>query len=224
MFGRRATDESATPESTTAASATVAGAESSSAQTQKEATAPKGRPTPSRKEAEAARKQAIRVPRDPKAAKAAERERAREGRIKQQEALRGGDERYLPVRDQGPVKKFARDWVDSRFQLASYFLPLALLILLTGFLKLPVKTANTVRSIETALLLGMILTTLITYFLVNSALKKQFPDPVDRKGAAWYATMRSAMPKRFRQPKPTVRAGGAPVAQKAPKESKAPKD
>jgi hypothetical protein len=223
MFGRRATDDSATPESTTADSSTAA-AESSSSGASKDATAPKGRPTPSRKDAEAARKQAIRVPRDPKAAKAAERERARETRLKQQEALRGGDERYLPVRDQGPVKKFARDWVDSRFQLASYFLPLALVILLTGFVRIPTKTANTVRSIETALLLGMILTTLITYFLVNSALKKQFPDPVDRKGAAWYATMRSAMPKRFRQPKPTVSTGGRAVEQKAPKAPKTPKE
>ena len=71
MFGRRATDDtkSATPsgsEPTTAETTDAAG---------RDATAPKGRPTPSRKEAEAARKQAIRVPRDPKAAKAAEQAR-----------------------------------------------------------------------------------------------------------------------------------------------------
>jgi hypothetical protein len=220
MFGRRATDDSAPSESTATADPTRTGAAGGTDSSGREASAPKGRPTPSRKEAEAARKQAIKVPRDPKAAKAAERDRARETRAKQMEALRGGDERYLPARDQGPVKKFARYWVDSRFQLASYFLPLALVILLTGFLKLPDKTANYVRSIETAVLLGMILTTLLTYFFVNNALKKQFPDPLDRKGAAWYATMRSAMPRRLRQPKPTVRQGGQPVEPKAPKSSK----
>ena len=41
---------------------------------------PKGRPTPSRKEAEAARKQQLKIPKDPKAAKKAARERDREAR------------------------------------------------------------------------------------------------------------------------------------------------
>ena len=34
---------------------------------------------------------------------------------KQREALANGDERYLPARDKGPVRRFVRDYVDSRF-------------------------------------------------------------------------------------------------------------
>ncbi|MSZ58615.1 MAG: DUF3043 domain-containing protein, partial [Actinobacteria bacterium] len=68
MFGR--SDKSSTPEPTDAGGATSdAGHE-----------AGKGRPTPSRREAEAARKQQIKIPKDPKAAKKATRERDREAR------------------------------------------------------------------------------------------------------------------------------------------------
>ena len=44
------------------------------------------------------------------------------------QALRAGDERHLPARDRGPVKKYARDLVDARRSVAEFFLPLALLI------------------------------------------------------------------------------------------------
>ena len=227
MFGRRssdpATDATASSETKSAAASTDSASSSTTTST-RDATAPKGRPTPTRKEAEAARKQAIRVPRDPKAAKAAERERSRELRAKQAEALRGGDERYLPVRDKGPVKKYARDWVDSRFQLASFFLPVAVIILLTGFLRLNTSVATVVRNVELVILIGMLLTTGFTYFVVGRDLKKQYPDPADRKGAAMYAVMRSAMPRRMRQPRPTVKYGGGPVEPKAAKEPKAPKN
>ena len=59
MFGR--SDKSSTPEPTDAG-----GASSDAGQE-----AGKGRPTPSRREAEAARKQQIKIPKDPKAAKKA---------------------------------------------------------------------------------------------------------------------------------------------------------
>ena len=47
----------------------------------------KGRPTPKRKEAESARKQGITVPKDPKAARRAARERDREARAKSRAGL-----------------------------------------------------------------------------------------------------------------------------------------
>ena len=48
--------------------------------------APKGRPTPSRREAEAARKQQVKIPKDPKAAKAAPAEKAAAGTARLDEA------------------------------------------------------------------------------------------------------------------------------------------
>lgn len=97
----------------------------------------KGRPTPSRKEAEAARKQNIRFPKDPKAAKAAAKERDRESRMRQREGMRSGDPRYLPARDQGAARAFARDYVDSRFTMAEIFIFVAVLVLVLGFIKQP---------------------------------------------------------------------------------------
>ncbi|MBZ6371944.1 MAG: DUF3043 domain-containing protein, partial [Microbacterium hominis] len=71
----------------------------------------KNRPTPSRAEQEAARKRPLVA--DTKEARArakaelaAQREKARIG-------MANGDERYLPVRDKGPQRRFVRDWVDS---------------------------------------------------------------------------------------------------------------
>ena len=103
-----------------------------------EPTTGKGRPTPSRKEAEAARKQSLKLPKDPKAARRAARERDRDASAQQRAALMAGDERALPARDQGPVKRYVRDFVDSRFTIAEYFIFVALAVLVFGFIPNPV--------------------------------------------------------------------------------------
>ena len=69
----------------------------------------KGRKTPSRKEAEEARKKAMKTPMTRKEQMKREREARAQIRERQQEALKSGDERYLPVRDRGPVRRFIRD-------------------------------------------------------------------------------------------------------------------
>ena len=69
------------------------------------------------------------TPTDRKAATKRARDARRIDMAKQREALASGDERYLPARDKGPVRKFARDFVDSRYRVAEFFLPLAVVIL-----------------------------------------------------------------------------------------------
>ena len=44
-------------------------------------------------------------------------------------AMRTGDDRYLPERDRGPVKRFIRDYVDSRFQFIQILLPVLVVAL-----------------------------------------------------------------------------------------------
>ena len=46
-------------------------------------------------------------------------------------SLASGDDRYLPARDKGPVRAFARDYVDSRRTVGEYMLPLVIVFLLT---------------------------------------------------------------------------------------------
>jgi hypothetical protein len=166
----------------------------------------KGRPTPSRKEAEAARKQSLRLPKDPKAARRAARERDREARAQQRAALMAGDERALPARDQGPVKRYVRDFVDSRFTIAEYFIFVALAVLVLGFIPNPV--VQFAVSISWMALIAIVaFDELFLLVRLNSALRKYFPDKAERKGALWYAGLRTLQLRRFRLPPPRVRRG-----------------
>lgn len=166
----------------------------------------KGRPTPSRKEAEAARKQSLKLPKDPKAARRAARERDREARAQQRAALMAGDERALPARDQGPVKRYVRDFVDSRFTIAEYFIFVALAVLVLGFIPNPI--VQFAVSISWMALIALVAFDEIFLLVrLNSALRKRFPDKAERKGALWYAGLRTLQLRRFRLPPPRVRRG-----------------
>lgn len=184
-----------------------------------EPAAGKGRPTPTRKEAEAQRKQTLRVPSDPKEAKRAARARAAEERQVARAALLAGDEKHLPARDQGPVKSFIRDFIDSRWAAAEFFLPMALVVLVVGFL--PVSgIQGPVSMLWMLLTLFMIVDTSLILFRLSSELKRRWPSPAERKGATLYGLMRVLQLRRLRLPPPRVRAGGKPVKPKAPKQPK----
>jgi hypothetical protein len=175
----------------------------------------KGRPTPSRKEAEARRKQTLKVPSDPKAAKKAARARAAEEREVARAGLMAGDERYLPARDQGPVRGFVRDYIDGRWAAAELFLPLALVVLVVGFL--PVDgIQGYVSAAWMFLTLFIIVDTALLMVRLNRELARRWPDKSERKGATFYAVMRVLQLRRLRLPKPRVRPGGRPA--KPPKQ------
>ncbi|MGN6162400.1 MAG: DUF3043 domain-containing protein, partial [Marmoricola sp.] len=89
----------------------------------------KGRPTPTRKEAEAAAKQRAKSVKDPKSRS---REQRTGNAAKVREAMRTGDDRYLPARDQGPVKRFVRDFVDSRVGFLEFIIIFARIGMLLG--------------------------------------------------------------------------------------------
>ena len=169
----------------------------------------KGRPTPSRKEAEAARKQALKAPKDPRAARRAARGRDRAARAQQRAALMAGDERALPARDQGPVRRYVRDYVDSRFTIAEYFIFVALAVLVLGFIPNPV--IQFAVSISWMVLIALVaFDELFLLVRLNSALRKRFPDKAERKGALWYSGLRTLQLRRFRLPPPRLRRGETP--------------
>jgi hypothetical protein len=179
----------------------------------------KGRPTPTRKEAEAQRKQTLKVPTDPKAAKKAARARAAEERAASRAAMLSGDEKHLPARDQGPVRAFIRDFVDGRWAAAELFLPLALLVLVFGFIPMPNIQAY-VSMTWLFLIMFIIADTTILIMRLNRELKRRWPADADRKGATMYAVMRVLQLRRLRLPPPKVRPGGRPVKPKTPKPAK----
>jgi hypothetical protein len=122
---------------------------------------------------------------------------------KQRQALAGGDERYLPVRDKGPVRKFTRDYIDSRFRVAEFFLPVAVLILVMSII-------GSLQSLSLLLWLVVIVAivadSFITAFQLRRQLAKRFPDK-SSKGAVAYALMRTLQMRRLRLPKPQVKRG-----------------
>lgn len=185
--------------------------------------APKGRPTPTRKEAEAARKSGIKggakPGASPKEARKAEREQVRIQRMKNREALMRGDEKALPARDQGPVKRFVRTYVDSRRTVAEFFVPLAIVVLLLG-LSRNQRLQVFVTLVWMLALVIVIVDTAINLVRMNNALRKQFPDKAERKGVNFYAVMRMLQIRRLRVPPPQFKAGGRPVTPKAPKAPK----
>ncbi len=197
MFGR--SNKPSAPEPSESSAATSDGGQESG----------KGRPTPSRREAEAARKQQIKIPKDPKAAKKATRERDREARATQRRGMMAGDERYMPIRDQGPAKSFTRDFIDARFTLAEVFIFVAVGVLLLGFIKQ--QTVQTWVSIAFFAFTAMIAVDMIVLLVqLSTRAKKKFPDPKDRKGILLYGALRTLQLRRLRLPPPRVKRGGAP--------------
>ncbi|MFF4754818.1 DUF3043 domain-containing protein [Streptomyces sp. NPDC002514] len=170
--------------------------------------APKGRPTPKRSEAQSQRRSVANTPTTRKEAAKRQRDERRVQLERQRQALASGDERYLPARDKGPVRKFARQWVDSRFNVAEFFLPLAVVILVLSVVRVPM-----LQSI--ALLLWLVVIVLIVLdaafsgFRLRKRLGERFPDQ-NRRGAVAYALMRSLQMRRMRLPKPQVKRGERP--------------
>ena len=166
----------------------------------------KGRPTPSRREAEAARKTSIRAPRGSKGGKKAAREQDRAERSRARAGMLAGDERYLPARDQGPVRGFVRDFVDARYTIAEYFIFMAVVVLLLGFVNNP--SVQQLVSLGFFLMATLIIVdTTILVIQLKSRAKKVFPDSADRRGITLYALMRTLQYRRLRMPKPRVERG-----------------
>jgi hypothetical protein len=176
------------------------------------ATSGKGRPTPTRKEAEAARKSAISVPKDPKAARAAARERTRQERVSAHAGLVSGDPSKLPARDAGPVRAYVRDFVDSRWTTGEIFVPIAFLVLI-GSVALPPKAKSITYLFWLITLVLMILDGAWLAIRVRRSVAKEFPE-ASTKGLSSYAIMRGLQMRRLRLPKPRVKAGGKPVIPK----------
>jgi hypothetical protein len=165
----------------------------------------KGRPTPSRREAEAANKARAKVPRTRKEQAAARRVARTETSSKMREAMRTGDDRYLPARDRGPVRRFIRDFVDSQFWVLELMLPILVVLLIFGYS----GSSGLAAYSNVAMPLLIILILFESFRLrwrLGRELSRRFPEE-SQKGATFYAVMRALQVRPFRQPKPQVKMG-----------------
>jgi Protein of unknown function (DUF3043) len=168
----------------------------------------KGRPTPTRKEAEAARRERAKAGMDKKAAAKLLRERRATSNAKMREGMRSGDERYLPARDQGPVKRFVRNYVDSRVSVAEFLLPLLVVIMVLQYSGNPQMLRFSTILWEVTILM-VALDTIWLLMRLKRALREKYPDE-SLKGTTFYTMMRALQLRPLRMPKPKVKIGGAP--------------
>nr|WP_202510027.1 DUF3043 domain-containing protein [Streptomyces sp. SID5643] len=170
--------------------------------------APKGRPTPKRSQAQSQRRSVANTSMTRKEAAKRQREERRSALERQRQALASGDERYLPARDKGPVRRFARDFIDSRFNIAEFFLPMAVVILVLSMVRVAA-----LQNIALLLWLVVIVLIVLDSFVTGFRLKKQLAERFageNKRGAVAYALMRSLQMRRLRLPKPQVKRGERP--------------
>ncbi|MFB7460566.1 MULTISPECIES: DUF3043 domain-containing protein [unclassified Streptomyces] len=170
--------------------------------------APKGRPTPKRSEARSQRRSVANTSMTRKDAAKRQREERRVQLERQRQALASGDERYLPARDKGPVRRFARDFVDSRFNIAEFFLPMAVVILVLSMIRVP-ALQNIALLLWLVVIALIVLDSAVSGFRLRKRLSERFPDQ-NKRGAVAYALMRSLQMRRLRLPKPQVKRGERP--------------
>lgn len=167
----------------------------------------KGRATPTRAQQEAARKRPLVA--DTKEAKARARAQAAAQREKTRVGMAAGDERYLPGRDRGPQRKFARDFADAGWHLGEAVMPAMVLVIVLTFL--PVAAVQFWAFIVLWFFILLVIGDMIvTAIRVKRAAAAKWGDRRE-KGLGWYTAMRTIQMRWMRLPKPQVKRGQYPA-------------
>jgi DUF3043 family protein len=172
----------------------------------------KGRPTPKRRDTTPVRGP-VKAPKTRKEAVQWQRQQTRGSRSggaggtkrvsgqAHREALRRGDPDALPKRDRGPVRKLARDYVDSHRMISNYLLilfPLMIVGYFIPFLNIAV--------------IALLFVIVIEWYLTGRRVRALAVSRLDnvREGPwslGFYAGSRAYMPRRWRMPGPQVSMG-----------------
>lgn len=163
----------------------------------------KGRPTPKRREAEKGRRRPVAAPLNNKEAARLRREEMAANRARIRQAWITGDEKNMPRRDRGPVRRFARDYIDVRMTVAEWFVPLAIVLWILSFVPVGPMAAIGILGMM-VLAIVVILELVIVGFGLKRQLARRFPD-ADRKGAVVYGLLRMTQLRRIRLPRPQVK-------------------
>ncbi|WP_395243193.1 DUF3043 domain-containing protein [Agromyces sp. MMS24-K17] len=170
-------------------------------ETQARLKAGKGAPTPTRAQQEAARKRPL-VPDDRKEASRQAKAKAAEQRARMQARLAAGEEKYLPLRDRGPQKKFVRDYVDARFSIGEVLIPVMFLVII-----LTLIPSAQIQAISIVLLWAFFIVAVIDVVILGQVLTRKlrarYGDKAEK--VRWYAAMRALQLRVLRLPKPQVK-------------------
>lgn len=185
-------------------------------------TAPKGRPTPKRDpgrkrgpvapapmtSAEArTRRKELAGPKLSRAERKIERAERRSSMDSRRERMMSGEEAYLLPRDQGPVRRYVRDIVDSRPRFLGLFMPLALAMIFV-MLGLPLQVQQYVSTSMLLLMVIMAVDAVLLSRKVGNLVDVKFPDNTEsRWKLGLYAAGRATQLRRMRAPRPQVQRG-----------------
>ncbi|HEY5784007.1 MAG TPA: DUF3043 domain-containing protein [Microlunatus sp.] len=156
----------------------------------------KAGPTPSRKEAEALRRQRVTRQLTPKEARKESAARNRTDRM-----------RNLNAREAQPEKALMRDYIDARFSVGEFLLPSLVIILALSFLN-SVWPSMTVFA--TITMYVYILAVLLDGYIMWRGFKKVLAERLPKvppKGLLMYGMNRMIQIRRFRMPAPRIKRG-----------------
>ena len=168
----------------------------------------KNRPTPKRRDQEAARKQPL-VVTDRKSARDRDKQKRREALARQRQAMVSGDDTYLPPRDKGPERRFIRDYVDARWSVGEIVLPIMVIVLALSFLRTS-WALMTVFVLTYGLIAVAIVDAILMWRRIKARVAARFGADRIPSGAAMYAVMRAFQLRPTRMPKPQVKRGQYP--------------
>ena len=156
----------------------------------------KDRPTPTRKEAEAARRQRV-----------ARNLSKKEARLEAGRHARAERMRAINARDATPEKALLRDYIDSRFNLGEFLLPSLVVILALTFLGQSLPRVAVISTIGMYLfILAVIADSAIMWRGFKKVLATRLPKASPR-GLLMYGMNRGIQIRRFRMPPPRVKRG-----------------
>lgn len=167
----------------------------------------KGRPTPKMKQAQAAGIRPL-VPVDRKASAKAAKARLREKENAEYEAMQKGDINHMPKAERLPWRIYIRDYVDARFNLGEWFIPVAFAILIVSMFVTSLMQNQWASIIMMALMYGYLIAVIIDVWLMWRKLKakliaKYGEQSVSKGSRSFsYAWSRSIQMRRWRLPKP----------------------
>jgi hypothetical protein len=167
----------------------------------------KGQATPSRKQQEAANKRPL-VPEDRKLAAKQARAKSVEARDRARVGMAAGEDKYLPLRERGPQKRFARDFVDARFNVGEFMIPVMFVVILLTFFPDPAVQTYGILALWAFFLVAVVDCIVLGFILTRKAEVKFGKSKVEK--VRWYAAMRALQLRPMRLPKPQVKRGEYP--------------
>jgi hypothetical protein len=225
LLGRKKTQAEFLDRDLVAPAATDTAADAASRESRR--TGPKGRPTPKRDEARRnpkkkgpvapapmtaaearARRKTLAGPKLSREERKAERTAGRARMTDRRERMMAGDEAYLLPRDQGPIRRYVRDVVDSRRNMLGLFMPSTLGLLFVMFAVPQLQLYISPAMLVITAIMGI--DSVILARKVSRLVDAKFPSNTEsRWKLGLYAAGRASQIRRMRAPRPHVERGSS---------------